>query len=344
MNRLKSQPSRRKHLPRKRKNSFSVITRPGGLRPAFFSCEKRRSPNYPPMKTKLAFTLLAFALLGNAAELRVERAILPGGVIDDRRLLSEINLKTIQLRNAKPAPVKSAELLKQLNRKKCTLQLQAPGKEKLSAGEIAKRYRKGVLVVSGLYKCKRCPNWHSGAASGFMLTEDGAFCTSYHVVDNKDNDVLVIMTGDGRVAPVVEVLAADKDADLAILRARGKGFTPLPVSTNPVDAPLGGKVRVFSHPDRHFFVLSEGIISRKFIDRQRRARPRSMLGITADFAKGSSGAPVFNEFGAVVGSVNNTQSTYYNVKDGVKDNLQMVFKNTVSLQHLKDLIEPKKKQ
>ena len=294
------------------------------------------------MKTKICFALFATVIALHAVDLRVERAILPGGVIDDRRLLSEINLKTIELRDAKPAPVKSATLLKQLSRKKCALQLQSPGKQRLTAAEIAKRYRKGVLVVSGLYKCKRCPKWHSGAASGFMLTKDGVFCTSYHVVDNKDNDLLVIMTGDGRIAPVVEVLAASKRADLAILRAEGKGFTPLPVSTNPADAPLGGKVRVFSHPDRHFFVLSEGIISRKFIDRKRNNGPRSMIGITADFAKGSSGAPVFNEFGSVIGSVNNTQSTYYSEKNGVKDNLQMVFKNTVSMQHLKDLIEQKK--
>jgi serine protease Do len=295
------------------------------------------------MKTKIFFALLATTLALHAAELRVERALLPGGVIDDRRLLAEINLKTLELRDAKERPVKAAALLKQLNRKKCDIQLQAPGQQRLTAAQIAQRYRKGVLVVSGLYKCKRCPKWHSGAASGFMLTDDGVFCTSYHVVDNKDNDMIVIMTGDGRIAPVVEVLAASKRADLAILRAEGKGFTPLPVSTNPADAPLGGKVRVFSHPDRHFFVLSEGIISRKFLDRARKTGPRSMIGITADFAKGSSGAPVFNEFGAVIGSVNNTQSTYYSEKNGVKNNLQMVFKNTVSLQHLKDLIEPKKK-
>jgi hypothetical protein len=41
----------------------------------------------------------------------------------------------------------------------------------------------------------------------------------------------------------------------------------------------------------------------------------------------------------VIASVNNTQSAYYSVKNGVKDNLQMVFKNTVSMQHLLDLIQ-----
>ena len=291
------------------------------------------------MRTILCLSFFICAL--GADELRVNRGILPGGMIDDKKLLSELNLHAKQLRDAKDS-VKAADLLKQLNRKQCQLTLQMSGDKKLNTAEIAERSRKGVLVVSGLYKCQNCPNWHSGAASGFMLTEDGAFCTSYHVVDNAKNDTLVIMTGDGRVAPVVEVLAADKRTDLAILRANGKGFTPLPVTLNPLDAPIGGKVRVFSHPNRHFYVLSEGIISRKYLDSTRKEGSRRMISITADFAKGSSGAPVFNEYGAVIASVNNTQSTYYDVKkDGTKDNLQMVFKNTVSLEHLRTLIKAK---
>ena len=88
-------------------------------------------------------------------------------------------------------------------------------------------------------------------------------------------------------------------------------------------------------------MLSEGIISRKYLDSTRKEGSRSMIAITADFAKGSSGAPVFNEFGAVIASANNTQSAYYSVKNGVKDNLQMVFKNTVSMQHLLNLIQKK---
>ena len=291
------------------------------------------------MRTILCLSFFICAL--GADELRVNHGILPGGMIDDKKLLSELNLHAKQLRDVKDS-VKAADLLKQLNRKQCQLTLQMSGDKKLNTAEIADRSRKGVLVVSGLYKCQNCPNWHSGAASGFMLTEDGAFCTSYHVVDNAKNDTLVIMTGDGRVAPVVEVLAADKRTDLAILRADGKGFTPLPVTFNPLDAPIGGKVRVFSHPNRHFYVLSEGIISRKYLDSTRKEGSRRMISITADFAKGSSGAPVFNEYGAVIASVNNTQSTYYDVKkDGTKDNLQMVFKNTVSLEHLRTLIKAK---
>ena len=227
-------------------------------------------------------------------------------------------------------------MIKQLSRKTCKLELTKPGNKKLSTAEIVKRYRKGVVVVSGYYKCKRCPKWHSSAASGFMLTKDGVFCTSYHVVENKDNDTLVIMTGDGRIAPVLEVLAANNRTDLAILRVAGKGYTPLPIAT---DASPGEKVRVLSHPDKRFYTLSEGIISRRWLDQRPGRGARSILTITADFAKGSSGAPVFNEYGAVIGSVNNTQSTYYSINKGVKYNLQMVFKNCVSMRHLMELIE-----
>jgi S1-C subfamily serine protease len=270
------------------------------------------------------FTTIFFTLLLPgptwAAEkvLRADKPFLPTGEVNDRAILGELNKKTGQLRESK-ATTRGEDLIKQLSRKTCKLKLSKPGNKKLSTAEIVKRYRKGVVVVSGYYKCKRCPNWHSSAASGFMLTKDGVFCTSYHVVENKDNDTLVIMTGDGRIAPVLEVLAANKRTDLAILRVAGKDYTPLPVAT---EASPGEKVRVLSHPDKRFYTLSEGIIA-----------------ITADFAKGSSGAPVFNEYGAVVGSVNNTQSTYYNVNKGVKDNLQMVFKNCVSMRHLLELIE-----
>ena len=269
--------------------------------------------------------------------LQAKRTFLSSGEVNDKAILGELNKLTGKLRESE-ATTKGEDLIKQLSRKSCRLELTKPGNKKLSAAEIVKRYRKGVLVVSGYYKCTRCPKWHSSAASGFMLTKDGVFCTSYHVVENKDNDTLVIMTGDGRIAPVLEVLAANKTTDLAILRVAGKGYTPLPVAT---DAKPGEKVRVLSHPDRRFYTLSEGIISRRWLDQRPGRGSRSMLAISADFAKGSSGAPVFNEYGAVVGSVNNTQSTYYSVKKGVKDNLQMVFKNCVSMHHLQELIEQK---
>lgn len=286
------------------------------------------------------FTLVAIAAIAAPAEvpappIRVEKVFLPGGEINDRLLLQEITTKTEALVKS-GRTVKATNLMEQLNRKSCKIKLPKPSSQRLEPEVLAAKTRAGVLVVSGFYKCTRCPNWHTSAASGFMLTADGVFTTSYHVVDNAQNEALVILTGDGRLAPVTEVLAADKTADIAILRAEGVGYTPLPVSTNAL---AGAKITVISHPDNHFYALSEGIISRRFLDNTP-SGTRSMISITADFGKGSSGAPVFDQFGAVIGSVNNTQSVYYDIKNGQKDNLQMVFKNCVSMRHLLDLITP----
>lgn len=131
------------------------------------------------------------------------------------------------------------------------------------------------------------------------------------------------------------------DADVAILQAEGKGFTALPLSTN---APAGMPVRVISHPDHNFYTLSEGVVSRQFVNSRRRGmEPVTMLAITADFAKGSSGGPVFDDTGAVIGIVTSTVSTYYDTNNGRRDNLQMVFKHCIPSGYLLELVRPEAK-
>ena len=73
----------------------------------------------------LGIALLIIADNLNAADLRVKGGFLPGGIIDDRKLLSEINLKTIELRDTKDAAVKSAELLKPVSYTHLTLPTKA---------------------------------------------------------------------------------------------------------------------------------------------------------------------------------------------------------------------------
>ena len=61
--------------------------------------------------------------------------------------------------------------------------------------------------------------------------------------------------------------------------------------------------------------------------------------ITAAYGKGSSGAPVLNEYGAAVGIVSRTSSLYYTVEKGVQKNLQMVFRTCVPVANVLKALE-----
>jgi hypothetical protein len=65
------------------------------------------------------------------------------------------------------------------------------------------------------------------------------------------------------------------------------------------------------------------------------------MAVTAEFAKGSSGAPICNASGAAVGVVNNTESIYYSVEDGHQKNFQMVVRNCTPASALIDLCKKK---
>jgi S1-C subfamily serine protease len=167
-----------------------------------------------------------------------------------------------------------------------------------------------------------------------MLTADGVCVTCYHVVNVPESPTLIAMTGDGRFVAVKEVLAANRHTDVALLRLDGTNFTALPLD---FEAPVGSRVRVLSHPDDHFFTLTEGMVSRYVsLPPERAAGGVTFMAVTADFGAGSSGAPVFNERGGVVGVVNNTQSLYHDPKKS-KD-LQMVFKHCLPSQYIRQLV------
>lgn len=64
------------------------------------------------------------------------------------------------------------------------------------------------------------------------------------------------------------------------------------------------------------------------------------VAITADYARGSSGAPVLNSQGQVVAVVSSTESIYY-TEDGHRQmDLQMVFKTCIPSASLHKLIRP----
>lgn len=276
--------------------------------------------------------VIAGLMLGGCASTPDQEASAPiqpePAVINDRQIVGQMTAKVTEMMDS-GSVVEMKTLIDKLKKEpKVKLQLSDAGVASVDEAQ------KAVVVVGGIYKCDRCPDWHVAPASGFLIAEN-LVVTNYHVVDNPERSGLAVRLFDGRMFMVDDVVASSRRYDLAVLRLPKTGIKPIALG---LSAPVGAKVDLISHPNRKFYTLSEGRVARYFVI-QRNRRPVSAMAITADFGKGSSGAPVLNEDGQVVGIAASTESLYYTENEGIQKNLQMVFKNCVPVSQLRELIE-----
>ena len=214
----------------------------------------------------------------------------------------------------------------------------AEAPKRLAPEEVYERAAAATVIMGGLYKCDKCSHTHCTPASGFVVMESGVVATNYHVLDAAKNMTVVAMTRDGKVFPVKEVLAGDKAKDVALVRLDLGEVRTLPALPLTPHAKVGSDVFVLSHPNNRFFSFTRGTVSRYFSAGRTPGEP-VLLQITADYAKGSSGAPVLNAMGQVIGMVAATTSVYYNDDANNPRNLQMVFKDCVTAQSILDLVK-----
>ena len=168
------------------------------------------------------------------------------------------------------------------------------------------RSARSVLIISSSHAGMK-PGMGENHAGGFAITEDGKAVTNYHVIEAMSGgDIVTATTFDGRVFAVREILAASRKDDVVIIQLDmdGEKLTPAPIAKR---TPVGAPVIAISHPVNQFFHLSRGYVSRYTFDQ---GRPR--MTITADFARGSSGSPIFDEDGNVAGVISATRSIVYN--------------------------------
>ncbi len=190
------------------------------------------------------------------------------------------------------------------------LVLPAPATALLDAPTIANRLRESTIAVGYTYFCDDCDAWHLYLSTGFMIA-DGVACTSLHVFQDAEDGPLknfpIAMDEEGIVYPIVGMLAADTDADSCLVQIAGAGsIRPLPLATS---ARAGEAVYLMSHPDTRYFRFSSGIISRLVYERRSNGAKFPLLDVTAEFAPGSSGGPIVNAFGNVLGHVSTISAT-----------------------------------
>jgi len=211
--------------------------------------------------------------------------------------------------------------LEQAQRTQCDITLPVADSKPMTARERWQRARMSHLRVGQLYLCSKCDKWHLDLSGGYAITADGAVATCAHVIappPNMKEGWLVVATEEDVILPVTEVLACNIGTDCAIIRVKsGQPLTPLPLS---LDVSPGDSVWCFSDPSGKRGYFSEGIVSR-FVKRSFMTKKEAdklpegseapkpvWLETTTDWAPGSSGSALMDQFGNAVGHVSEIQT------------------------------------
>jgi hypothetical protein len=218
-------------------------------------------------------------------------------IVRDSRIESAITRQLWRMK-ASDGAFTPDRLQEQLQRTHVGLTLPAPPREEMTAAEIYQRCKRSVVIVATLLA-----DGQVVTASGVVLDSSGVIATAYHVLNKPDAVARGAMTFDGAMYPIAEVLAADQPSDVALARIDAEGLLAAPLSEGD---PEGSPVTVISHPGSEYFTLTRGVIGR-YLAITQYGRVALQMSVTADFADGSSGGPVFNDHGAVTGIVSATR-------------------------------------
>ena len=132
-----------------------------------------------------------------------------------------------------------------------------------------------------------------GFGSGFFV-RNNLIATNYHVIEGAARGTAKLV-GKFTTYTIEGVTATDKTNDLALLKVTAPGIKPLPLG-NSTDVKIGETVYVAGNPKGLEGTFSNGIIS-SLRDKNTKER----LQMTAPISPGSSGGPVLNSKGEVIG-------------------------------------------
>ena len=131
--------------------------------------------------------------------------------------------------------------------------------------------------------------------TGFLVSTDGRIVTNYHVI--KGASSAIVKLPDGAFYDVDGVAAFDKARDLAVIKAHGQNFRVVTLG-NSDRVQVGEEIVAIGSPLSLESTVSSGIVSGiRTIEEE----GGTFLQVTAPMSPGSSGGPVFDMEGEVVG-------------------------------------------
>ena len=131
--------------------------------------------------------------------------------------------------------------------------------------------------------------------SGFFINENGDIITNYHVIQGASS--AEIKTADEKTYPITYIVAEDEQNDIIRLSVNIPSQYVYPLSLSKTIPEVGERIIVYGSPLGLENTVSDGIVSaiRDIPDYGR------IIQITAPISPGSSGSPVLNMKGEVIG-------------------------------------------
>ena len=167
--------------------------------------------------------------------------------------------------------------------------------------------------------------------TGFFITGDGDLVTNDHVIAGAAD--LFAQTNTGAIYIFRSVIFRSVSLDLALLKFAATGVPYLKLASS-VHVAGGQRVIVISRPEKLEETVSDGIIS-AFQDN------RSTIQITAAVSPGSSGSPVLDESGQVIGIATSTTKAGQNLNFAISvETLKTAFLANFDQQRTTDRYDP----
>ncbi len=145
-----------------------------------------------------------------------------------------------------------------------------------------------------------CGHRPCGTGSGFVIDPSGTIVTNYHVIAAADR---IAVTVGGITHRNASVIAVNKSWDLAVLQVDAADLAALPLAASADVVRLGETVVAAGNPQGLRGTISTGIVSSRRSGAELRlpALYIPVVQTTAAISEGSSGGPLLNLQGEVVG-------------------------------------------
>jgi hypothetical protein len=159
----------------------------------------------------------------------------------------------------------------------------------MKTSQIVEKYAQSVVTIIAL----DVNNQPLSLGSGFFVNENGDIATNHHVLE--DCAKAIIKTQKGEKGAILQILNYDPQLDLIIAKTSLKFTKSLPFGDSDTIT-IGEDILAIGNP-----AGLEGTVSKGIISGIREVDDIKFIQITAPISPGSSGGPVFNLSGKVIG-------------------------------------------